>query len=50
MIGLLLGFALGGIAFTEQGREFGDKMFNMAVNKVKEVTKHEEDREVKQDD
>lgn len=50
MVGLLIGFALGGIAFTEQGREFGNKVFNTAVQKAKEVTKHEEDREVKQDD
>lgn len=50
MVELLIGFALGGIAFTEQGRKFGDKMFNIAVSKVKEVTSREEDREVEQDD
>lgn len=50
MVGLLVGFALGGIAFTEQGREFGNKVFNTAVKKVKGEIKVEEDREAKQDD
>lgn len=37
MDGLLLGFALGAMAFTEKGREIGNKLGDAAVNKAKKV-------------
>lgn len=37
MGGLLLGFALGAMAFTDQGREFGNKLGNAALLQAKKV-------------
>lgn len=37
MGGLLLGFVLGAMAFTDQGREIGNKIGNAAMEQVKKV-------------
>lgn len=37
MDGLLLGFALGAMAFTERGRELGNKLGEAALKKAKKV-------------
>lgn len=37
MGGLLLGFALGAIAFTTQGREIGNKIGDAALSSIKKV-------------
>lgn len=37
MGGLLLGFALGAMAFTEQGREIGNKVGSAAIAAAKKV-------------
>ena len=37
MGGLLLGFALGAMAFTEQGREIGNQMGAAALSHIKKV-------------
>lgn len=37
MGGLLLGFALGAIAFTAQGREIGNKIGDTALSAIKKV-------------
>lgn len=38
MGGVLLGFALGAMAFTAQGRELGNKLGEAALANVKKVT------------
>lgn len=40
MGGVLLGFALGAMAFTAQGRELADKLTAAAVDKAKEAVKN----------
>lgn len=40
MGGVLLGFALGAMAFTEQGRELGNKLGNAAMEQVKRAIDH----------
>lgn len=37
MGGLLLGFALGAMAFTAHGRELGNKIGNAVIERAKEV-------------
>lgn len=37
MGGVLLGFALGAMAFTAQGRELGNKLGEAAISNVKKV-------------
>ena len=37
MGGVLLGFALGAMAFTTQGREFGNRLGSVAVMRAKKV-------------
>lgn len=37
MGGVLLGFALGAMAFTAQGREIGNKLGEAAISNVKKV-------------
>lgn len=37
MDGLLLGLALGAMAFTEQGREIGNKLGEAAMKKARKV-------------
>lgn len=37
MGGVLLGFALGAMAFTKQGRELGNKLGEAALEKAKKV-------------
>lgn len=37
MGGILLGFALGAMAFTAQGRELGNKLGEAAISNVKKV-------------
>ena len=37
MGGVLLGFALGAMAFTAQGRELGNKLGNAAMEQAKKV-------------
>lgn len=48
MIELIIGFALGGVAFTEKGRELGNKAFDMVAKEVKKIGAN--NREAKQDD
>lgn len=40
MGGVLIGFALGAMAFTAQGRELADKLTAAAVDKAKEAVKN----------
>lgn len=37
MVELFLGFALGAMAFTEQGRSLGNKIGNAAIAQIKTV-------------
>lgn len=39
MIELLVGFMLGGLAFTEKGHEIGNKIYNAGVSAVKKAAK-----------
>ena len=41
MGGVLLGFALGAVAFTAQGRELGNKLGDAALSQAKKVVEHE---------
>lgn len=50
MIELLIGFALGGLAFTEQGHKIGNEIFDKITQAAKEVTKNESDRETERHD
>lgn len=40
MGGVLLGFALGAMAFTAQGRELADKLTAAAIDGAKKAVKH----------
>ena len=40
MGGVLLGFALGAMAFTAQGRELGNKLGDVAMTQAKKVMDH----------
>lgn len=40
MGGVLLGFALGAMAFTDQGRELADKLTTVAINGAKKAVKN----------
>lgn len=40
MGGVLLGFALGAMAFTAQGRELGNKVGAAAIDRAKKVMDH----------
>ena len=40
MGGVLLGFALGAMAFTAQGRELGNKLGDAALSQAKKVVEH----------
>jgi hypothetical protein len=39
MLELLIGFALGGLAFTEKGHEVGNRIFDKGIDTVKKVVK-----------
>lgn len=50
MLELIVGFALGGLAFTDKGHEIGNKVYDIAIKAVKEVTKLEANTEDKRND
>ena len=50
MIELIIGFALGGLAFTEKGHEIGNKVYDIAIKAAKEVTKLEADTKTERND
>jgi hypothetical protein len=39
MLELLIGFALGGLAFTEKGHEVGNRIFDKGIDTVKKIAK-----------
>jgi hypothetical protein len=39
MLELLIGFALGGLAFTEKGHEVGNRIFDKGINTIKKMAK-----------
>ena len=45
MGGLLLGFALGAMAFTQQGRNIGNKIGTTALTAAKKVINHAKENE-----
>ena len=50
MIELIVGFALGGLAFTEQGHKIGNEVYDRIMKAAKEVVKNEDNRKTKQND
>ena len=50
MIELIVGFALGGLAFTEQGHKIGNEVYDRIMKAAKEVLKNETDSENKRND
>ena len=54
MIELIVGFALGGLAFTEKGHQIGNQVFDVATKTAtkmaKEVLKNDDNRTTEQND
>ena len=50
MLELIVGFALGGLAFTEQGHKIGNEVYDRIMKAAKEVVKNEDNRKTEQDD
>ena len=50
MIELIVGFALGGLAFTEKGHQIGNEVFDKIMKTAKEVMKNENNRETEPND